>query len=342
MAKTIFELITPKAIGTYYAEAKTNEIPFLGETLFPPKKKLGLDLKWIKGAAGLPVSLEPSAFNAKANVRDRIGLKDVQSKMPFFREAMIVDEEERQELLRMLETNNEAYYNELIRKIYDDAKELVDGADVVPERMRMQLLSTGLISISANRMPYDYDYKFPVNRKVTLTGTDRWIDPNADIAGDLQAWISLTGNKKAITSRKTWGQILNNVAFRLDMNPLGGQNIIMTDNLMKAYLLNKFGLSIAVYEKKYALQDGSEHLYYPEDYFTLIPEGNLGNTWYGTTPEEADLMSGNTDAQVQILNTGTALTTIKQPHPVNVETIVSEIVLPSFEQIEKVFIAKVG
>lgn len=74
----------------------------------------------------------------------------------------------------------------------------------------------------------------------------------------------------------------------------------------------------------------------------MIPEGNLGNTWYGTTPEEADLMSGGTAAEVQIVDTGVAITTIKEPHPVNVETIVSEIVLPSFETIDNIYIAKVA
>ena len=53
-------------------------------------------------------------------------------------------------------------------------------------------------------------------------------------------------------------------------------------------------------------------------------------------------MSGNTDAQVAIVNTGVAVTTIKEPHPVNVQTIVSSIMLPSFEQIDSVFIATIA
>lgn len=344
---TIFELVNPKAIGAYYTETTSNSIPYLGATLFPARKKLGLDLKWIKGAGGLPVSLAPSAFDTKATVRDRIGLKDVQEEMPFFRESMRVGEKDRQDLLRLLETNNEAYYNEVIRKIFDDATTLVSGAQVVPERMIMQPL-TGEIHISANRMPYDYDYKMPATHKVTLTGADKWDDPGADIVGDIKTWQDLvedeTGSKptKGICSLKTWNYIMKNTAIRLDMNPLGGMNIIMTDSLMKQYLQNKLGISIAVYNKKYGLLDGSSHLFYPDDYFTLIPDGNLGTTWYGTTPEEADLMSGGTDAQVQIVNTGVAITAIKESHPVNVETIVSEIVLPSFEQIERIFIAKVA
>ena len=73
----------------------------------------------------------------------------------------------------------------------------------------------------------------------------------------------------------------------------------------------------------------------------MIPDGDLGNTYFGTTPEESDLMSGNTDAQVEIVNTGVAITTIKEPHPVNIMTVVSAIVLPSFEAIDNIFIATV-
>jgi hypothetical protein len=53
-------------------------------------------------------------------------------------------------------------------------------------------------------------------------------------------------------------------------------------------------------------------------------------------------MSGATVAQVNIVETGVAITTIKEPHPVNVQTIVSEITLPSFESIDNIYIVKVA
>lgn len=170
----------------------------------------------------------------------------------------------------------------------------------------------------------------------------------ANVVGDIKRWQDTveddTGVRpvNAICTRKTWGYILANKAIRLDMNPLGGQNIIMTDAMMKAYLQNMLGLNVAVYNKKFGLQDGSANQFFPDNVFTLIPDGNLGNTYYGTTPEESDLMSGSTVADVTIVNTGVAVTTVKEPHPVNVETIVSEIVLPSFESIDTIFIATVN
>lgn len=183
---TIFDLVNAKNIATYYETNTSNAIPYLGATLFPAKKQLGLDLKWIKGSKGLPVALLPSAFDAKATLRDRIGFKKIETEMPFFREAMRIGEKDRQELNRLAASDNESYLMPLINNIYDDVTNLVGGALVNPERMIMQLLSTGKISIVANRLNYDYDYKMPANHKVTLTSTDKWSDPTADIVGDIK------------------------------------------------------------------------------------------------------------------------------------------------------------
>jgi hypothetical protein len=342
----IFDYVNSKEIATYYENNPSNTIPYLGATLFPSKKQLGLDLSWIKGSNGLPVALMPSAFDAKATLRDRVGFSKIETEMPFFREAMRIGEKERQELNKAMSGSNSEYIMPILQRIYDDVNNLVQGAEVNNERMRMQLLSTGRISITDNRLNYDYDYKFNNSHKEILLDTARWSDTeNSTPIQDIMRWQQMieddTGDKptRAICTLKTWNYLMANKSIRLDLNPIGGNNIIMTEGLLKQYLQNKLGISIAVYNKKFALADGSTSLFFPDDIFTLIPEGNLGNTYYGTTPEESDLMSGNTDAQVRIVNTGVAITTIKEPHPVNVQTIVSEIALPSFERIDSVFIA---
>lgn len=348
---TIFDLVNAREVASFWIEKNENRIPYLGETLFPAEKQLGLDLSWFKGAEGLPVMLKPSAFDAKATVRDRIGLTKIETEMPFFRESMRVGEKDRQELNKLSAAGNQ-YLQPLLNRIYDDAGNLIDGALVVSERMRMQLLSTGKISVSAtvdgNRVAYDYDYKFPNKHKATLSGNDAWSDTeNSRPVENIQEWQDTIEDDfgarptRAICTRKTWNYLLRNKSIRLDMNPAGGQNIILTDSMLQQYLEAKLGIRVAVYNKKFSL-NGTPTLFYPDDYFTLIPDGTLGRTWYGTTPEESDLMSGATEAQVQIVNTGVAVTTIKEPHPVNVMTIVSEIVLPSFEAIDGVFIAKVA
>lgn len=345
----IFDLINAVNIATYYQENASNRVPYLGETLFPARKQMGLDLSWIKGSNGLPVALKPSEFDAKATVRDRIGISKIESELAFFRESMRIGEKERQEILKLQGADNAQYLTPLINRIYDDVTNLVNGARVVPERMIMQLLSSGKINIVANRVPYVYDYQLSAGNMETLTMTDQWSDPNSTPIQDIKTWQDAVEDHsgirptRAICTRKTWNYLVDNASIKLDMNPSGGQNIIMTDSMLQQYLSSKLGLSVAVYNKKFATEvGGSSQLFFPDDVFTLIPEGTLGNTYYGTTPEEADLLSGNTDAEVQIVDTGIAVTSIKEPHPVNVSTVVSEVVLPSFESIDNIFIATVS
>lgn len=348
---TIFDFINAQEIGTYYEEtaATINAIPYLGEGLFPAKKQLGLELRWIKGANGLPVILKPSAFDAKATLRDRIGFKELITEMPFFREGMRIGEQDRQELNKAMAAANREYIMPLINKIYDDAGNLVGGAQAQAERMRMLLLYTGKIDIAVNRVNQTYDYNISAAHKATLTSTAVWsaVDTATPVS-DIEEWMDKieqdTGVRptRAICTRKTFGYLRDNESIKKDMNPLGAANIITTEAMIKAYFQTKLNLTIAIYDKKYSLEDGTVVNFFADDYFTLIPDGALGNTFYGTTPEESDLMSGNTDAQVRIVNTGVAITTIKEPHPVNVQTIVSAIMLPTFPQAERIFIAKVN
>lgn len=345
---TIFELVNAQEIGTYFETKPSNSIPYLGATLFPAKKQLGLDLKWIKGSNGLPVALTPSAFDAKATLRDRIGFKDVQTEMPFFREAMRIGEKDRQQLNQLLASNLDGAYKSIVNNIYDDVSTLIKGAEVQPERMIMQLLSTGKIKIQANRQDLDYNYGMKDDHKETLVAGAKWSDPTSTPIQDIMRWQDEveenTGSRptNAVMTRKTFGYLLAHKSIRLDMNPLGGQNIILTEPMLKQYLLAQLGLSVAVYNKKYRAEDGTLHSFYPDDHFTLIPDGGLGNTYFGTTPEESDLMTGETTADVRIVNTGMAITTLKEEHPVNVNAIVSMITLPSFERIDDIFIATVN
>ena len=80
------KLVSPAAISANWTEAQTAADPYLGEALFPRKQKAGLELSWIKGNKGLPISLMPSAFDVQATYRDRIGVSRVETEMPFFRE----------------------------------------------------------------------------------------------------------------------------------------------------------------------------------------------------------------------------------------------------------------
>lgn len=355
MAKSVFDMITAAALAAYYESVESNRIPFLGEALFPADKKMGLKLDWIKGYDNLPVALQPSAFDAKPTLRDRGGVSEESTRMPFFREAMRLGEEDRQQLLMFLESNNNAYAQQIITRIFDDTKSLVDGAMLIPEIMRMKLLTEGKFKInsasdSGMAVTYDYNYdadgKWSAKNKVSLTNTDAWSDhansnPIADILevkrDAKRRGINLT---RGILGYGAWLDIMQNQKIRLGMNPLAtaAANVIVTDEQVKTYVESVTGIRFQIYDKMYKDTEKTDQYFYPTTgYCTLIPDGTFGKTWYGTTPEEADLMSGNTLADVRIVNTGVAVSTEKIALPVNIINWVSEIVLPSFENMDRVF-----
>lgn len=344
---TIFDYFTSKALASYYNTrvAEQNMQPFLGDELFPARKKMGLNLKWIKGAKGLSTSLSLSAFDVKSTKKDRIGFEALQTKMPFFKNNMLIDEELRQELLIAIEAGNTDYVDTILRNIFDDTMTLLDAAAVTRERMRMQLLSTGTIVLANNGQEYSYDYGLESNQK--YTPTTLWNSEDSDPLSDIIAMQDVIENKgyarprRAITSRKVIRALMKNSGIKEAIYVMSNGKVTLTEANVLNYFRENANLSIAVYEKSYLDESGVAQKYLPEDLFIMIPEGDLGNTWFGTTPEEADLRSGATDAEVTIVDTGVAITTTKTTDPVSVDTKVSEVVLPSFEAADQIIIADV-
>ena len=354
------EFFNPKAIAAHWEEVYSNQIPYFGTALFPAAKKAGLDLAWLKGNKGLPISLMPSAFDAKATFRDRIGVKKIETEMPFFREGFKIKEKDRQEILRV-QDQNDPYLNEVLARMFNDGDELIAGANVVPERMIMQLLfpTTGQpgIAINANGVSYEYNYdpdgswynSGSGGNYFALSGTSLWTasqtaDPFADIKTVKDAIRAKTGTELTTL-------VMNSYTFNLlgkcdavkdrFLTVIGKAVGFLTDGDVSAVFLGTNNVQFAVYDKQYKDESGVAHAFVPDGYVALIPDGPLGSTWYGTTPEEADLRGGQSKAQVAIVNTGVALTQILDEHPVNLNTFASEIVLPSYERMSEVALLKV-
>ena len=316
---------------------------------------LGKYLKWIKTTKGLPVSLAPSNFDAKSTIRSREGFKMTETEMAFFRESMLIKESDEQEIMRAKDSAD-PYAAEVLNRIFDDANTLVDGADVVPERMRMQLLAptdgSPKISIQADGVTYAYNYDpngtYKANNFAELTTeTDKWSDiensdPMDDISVAIDAVEEATGERPSIliVSKKTMNYLKQNKNIKsavLAQNTTA--NVFMTDARVKELFSTELGINIIVYTKQYKDEDGTAHKFYPDGFATLIPEGALGNTWYGTTPEERTLM-GKPTADVSLVNTGVAVSVTVTEDPVQTKTTVAEIVLPSYERMDSTYVIK--
>ena len=279
-----------------------------------------------------------------------------ETEMAFFKESMLIKENDEQEIMRV-QDSADPFAREVLDRIYDDAETLLEGAEVVPERMRMQLLSseTGSpsISISADGATYNYNYdpdgSYAANNFTELLGTSQWSDtvnsdPITDVMNAQDAVEGATGTRPSIllVSKQTMNYLKQNVKVRdytLSQNVTA--NIIMTDNRVKETFSTELGVTIIVYSKQYKDENGVVKKFYPDGMATLIPDGALGNTWFGMTPEERTLI-GRPEADVSIVDGGVAISVTVTEDPVQTKTTVSEICLPSFERMDETYTLKVG
>lgn len=343
MSMSIFDIVQSQELVSYWETLTQDRPPYFGETLFPNQQKLGLDLQWLKGASNLPVVLKPSSYDAKVLPRQRLGFDKLTASMPFFKESMLIDEEMRQELNRVLETGNQAYIDAVMDRIFKDETTLLEGAAARREQMRMMLLTTGAISITANGQAYSYDYGVPNSHKITVTTS--WSSDTADIIGDIQTWQDTieeeTGVRptRAVVSRKTWQYILKNKDIRNAI--LGNDSAApVAESRVRQHILSMTDVDVYVYTKRYKDDNGDTQKFMPDDTFILMPSGNLGTGWFGTTPEQSDLMSQKV-ANVSITDTGVAITTTPLTDPVNVQTKASMIYLPDFPVADQIIIADI-
>lgn len=338
----LYEFLSSDNMVAYWLEKNVNAQPLLGETLFPNRKQLGIQLDWIKGANDQPVGLRLSAFDSKTIRRDREGFEQYREKMPFFKESMYIDEELRQQLNIYMANNRNAMADQILAKIFDDQVKLITSAYITVERMRMEALTTGTISLASNGEAYAYDFGVPVDQLQTVTKS--WSDPTADVLADITAIVDGMKAKgvtitRAVCNNSVATALRTNNAIKNSIYVLGGGSIpSITSERVLNYIYEETGISFYVYDNVWVDENKQAHKYIPDDTVVFLPDGTLGYTNFGTTPEESDLMNSIADSSVSLVNNAIAVTNHIEHDPVLVETKVSMICLPSFERANEIVI----
>jgi len=346
----IKDVINSKSIALVATNDPSNQIAYLGQQFFPARKIAGLDIKWVKSHKGLPVTLKPSNFDAIPVLRARDGLKTERTQMAFFRESMQITEEDEQDLMRV-QNADDPYLASVLREIYDDTTRLLRGAEVVPEVMRMQLLMGKNITLSSDNVNYTYDYDsdntWKATNYATLSGNAVWDQATAKPLDDLNARRKALAKKGyvaryALMNSNTFAYLASNPQIQGAMLAQNlTANIYVTDELVKQIVRNNTGLEILIYDKMYKDYTGTERYFYEDNYVTLLPGSAVGETFFGTTPEERTAIQV-ADVDVSIYGTGIAIA-VKTEYgpPAKTLTTASEIVLPSFEGMDGVAVIKV-
>lgn len=345
MARTIFDYVTAENIAAYWTDLdKTNDEQdgaFVTEELFPSESRLGTDISWYKGANGVIEVLKHSAIDAPAIPRGRIGMDRYTASLPFFKESKYVDENLRLQLNMLLASGNTTLIRQVVTNIFNDLVELTKAARLQRERMRTMALTTGVIATVSNGQAYDYDYGIPNAHKAEASID--WSDPKARIIDELHAAKEKiredTGAivTRALLNSKTIGYLRKNEEIKVSLMQLTRGEGFVSDAMVRTYLKDILGITFVV-DDQVAKVNGVNEKLVPDDVISLFPAGDLGKTIMGTTPEESDLIGNPNIANVQIVDTGVAITTTKKADPVQVDTKVSMICLPTFPTADTVYL----
>lgn len=353
------KIFNADAVVTSYRESEdiNNQLPMLGAGLFPDRRTNNIKLESISRHKPIEVQLAASNFDAMPTLRTR-GTFNLESKeMAFFRESMLVREYDLL-MLQNIESVNNPTFNEIMRSIYDDTNELLRGAAIVPEIMRMQLLApvedgSPKILIKDNDVTYAYNYdvdeSYKTNNYIALTSDDTWDKPETakpfDNFRTVKSKLAEKGYRPAyaLMSQKTFDMLL---AMQSVRDVILAQNstamIDVDDSIVQRVWSAKTQTRIIVYDKMYYDKEQKKVVpFYPDGYVTFLPEGPLGATWRGVTPEERTAR-GFRDVDVRVMPDGVAVA-VKNEYgpPAKTTTTASMIVLPSYDRMEETFVLKV-
>lgn len=352
----ITDILNARAIAVNRTEVASNRIPFLGEGLFPNRKKIGLDLSWIKVHKGLNAVLAPTNFDAIPILRTREGFKQEVTEMPFFRESMHIKEKDMMEIARV-EDARSPYVMDVLAGIYDDTNRLIEAAEISAEAMRMQLLATtsgspkiviGAKDNTIYNYNYDPDGSYASHHYVALTSGRMWSAPTTALPlDDIRTGVNyLRGIGESpryiLMTSATFAYLVACNQIKNAVASLAGITLTyMSDAVVRDAFERLTGLQILIYDKQYVNYAGSTVNFYPDDQVTIISEGQLGNTWFGSTPEERTLLGDPcVDVAMYDGRIACAVKTEAGP-PVKVLTTVSQICLPSYEGMDGTYVIKV-
>ncbi len=349
------DLISAEYMAAAWTESpNANSADYLGTSLFGFEKQMSMKLAWIKGSGGVPVILSPSAFDAEVPLRGRIGAQAMESEIPLFREGIQITERDTRDLIEA-ESRGEPYVLDVLRRIFNDSNNLIRGAKIVPELMIWQLMAPEngkpKINIAANGVDYSYDYDSSgkwFKSNFTDISTNPWSALSASKPIDNITAIADAASSKGtslrymIMSKRTFNELMQSEQVN---KAILAQNttatVYITEAIAKNVVEQLTGIRPVIYNAVYADKSGITRNFYPDKIVTFIPEGQLGKRVFSVTPEEFSLRT-SPEANVALIEDSIAITTVQTSAvPVRIATYASEMVLPSFERMDEVFVAKV-
>lgn len=290
----IDELFNTKELLNYFRRRKSQAM--LGDVLFPARKIQDIEFDMITGANGLPVSASVHAFDTETEMASRDALQKGAASLALIKRRIAIGEKD---IIAINNPRMDAEQKSLVMELFKDGDKMVESVQTRIEAMRMELLSSGEININENDVAIKLDYGVPKTNKKTFTWNDAaTAKPLDDIKTLSDAIEDASGTKptRILTSTKILNKILACDSVRKAIYGVNFDKIATRKDLNS--LLEGMELpQIAVYNSKYRTQGKNGKYttkrYFPENVLSMFAENALGETIYGLTAEEIELIGSN-------------------------------------------------
>ncbi len=285
MPKSVLELFNQKEILNYLKERKFPAM--MGEELFPEVKKQSLEFEVLTNASKTPVIASVHGFDTESEIGQREAEKKV-IELALIKRKMQLKEKE---IIALESPRNDAERQYLMKNVYNDFDNLIESVKARTEKMRMDVISTGILKLDENELDAEIDYGVPTEHKVANVD---WSSETSNPINDMIAWANTLDQMpgRVITSNTILAKILSNKNV---VNALFGKDStrIASVGELNTYL-ESLGLpKIYTYDRKYRKLEKNgtytKHRYFPENKFVMLPSETLGETVYGPTAEEIRL-----------------------------------------------------
>ena len=328
----IAELFSQRNVLSYVNARQTK--PMLGESLFPTRKVQGLEFDILKAGSRIPTIASVHAFDTEAEVASRVASRSAQE-LAFIKRKIQLKEKD---LIALRNPRTAEEQQFLEQEVYNDVENMVNSVNARVEKMRMEVLANGTVTLDENGLDLVVDYGVPADHKATAD----FSNASTDVIGLLTSWASEldTTPTRILTSTKVRNAILQNDGIKAYIKTAG---LLPTSGALNQ-ILQQFGLPIiATYDEKYNRENAQGVLikerYFPENKLVMFGSENPGESVFGITPEESRLLSGGSkDYKVGNI---IAMVYESSLDPIGTWTKAAGTALPSFPEADNVFQAEV-
>lgn len=289
----VLERLTTEELMNYSQYFVMERPAYDGDVLFPDTKTEYLIAEYERLAEGaeLPSIAQVHAFDTEAQIGTRPTLEAASVEKLYIKEKINLSER-----VRLLMNKGVQSGDSLLRYVYSDVDRLMNSVRARAEVAKMEVMTTGKMTVKENNLNITVDYGVPSEHIVTAG----WSDPTHDILADIRKWIRLAEDHgvtitDAITSQKIIDCMCANEVIQKGINGTLNAGVILSLEDVNRLLMKLFGITVHLANKglySYTQANGkiAQKRFFSEDAFSLYHSfgGKIGEGLWGTTPEELE------------------------------------------------------